>query len=61
MQTLWTKKAILKSARALKQLGIDCPTVEQLPLKASIKEINEAWEIDRNIAKGIANDITIWT
>ena len=58
---MWTKKGIMQSVRALKQLGIDCPTVDSLPKNAKIKKLREAWDIDRNIANGIANDITIWT
>ena len=58
---MWTKKGIMESVRALRQLGVDCQTVNALPKNAKIKELREAWDIDRSIANGIANDITIWT
>ncbi|POS00941.1 hypothetical protein Q361_11745 [Flavobacterium croceum DSM 17960] len=56
-----TKKEIIHRKNKLEELGMDCPsTNEALKKKLSIKELQESFEIDRQIIKGVINDINLW-
>ena len=58
---VWTREGIMENVEGLSKLGINCPNVDCLPKDVGLEKLTEAWEIDRRIAKGIANDIGIWT
>jgi hypothetical protein len=61
MQDKLTKKEIIHRRDKIEQLGMICySTNEALKKKLSIKELQESFEIDRQIIKGAINDISLW-
>lgn len=56
-----TKKEILHRKEKIEDLGMDCSsTSEVLKTKGNIKQLREAFNIDRNIIKGCINDISLY-
>lgn len=61
METLLSKKEILKRKEKIEELGMICiSTNEAIMRKSNIKELREAFETDRLIIKGAINDISLW-
>jgi hypothetical protein len=56
---MWTKSEILKSVSRIENLGLNCSSVRGLPKNASLKQFQEAWDIDRSIIAGQCNDIML--
>jgi hypothetical protein len=56
-----TKKEIVNRAYKIEELGMDCTsTQEALKANVKIKELREAFNVDRNVIKGAINDISLY-